>query len=81
MELIEAGPAGRVADLGGPEIVPMRELARRYLSATGRHRLVTSIPVPGEIGRAFREGQDLAPEHVDGRVTFTEFLAARAGNR
>jgi hypothetical protein len=55
VELATAGdPAGRVADLGGPEVRVGVDLAHRYLRATGRHRLVLPVPIPGRVGRGYR---------------------------
>lgn len=75
LELVEAGPSGRVADLGGPQILDVAELMRTFLDATGRRRPVWSVPVPGRL-RGFRDGGHLTPEHADGRVTFAEWLGA-----
>ena len=72
--------AGRADDLGGPQVRTMGDLARAWAAATGRRRVVAPIPLPGALARAVREGGLLAPDHVDGRITFEEFLdAARAG--
>jgi len=72
--LAQAGPAGRVADLGGPETRDVRDLARSWLAATSRSRLVVGVPLPGRLARAFREGHNCAPDHADGRITFEDFL-------
>jgi uncharacterized protein YbjT (DUF2867 family) len=73
--LAVAAPAGRVADLGGPQVLDLRQLARTYLMVAGRRRPLLSVPVPGALGRALRAGHNLTPEHADGRRTFEEFLA------
>lgn len=70
-------PAGRVADLGGPQVLTIGELAGSYLRAAGRHRPVLHVPVPGATARGFRAGGDLCPEHPDGERTWAAFLAAR----
>jgi uncharacterized protein YbjT (DUF2867 family) len=76
-ELVAGGPARRVADFGGPEIRDSGDLARRYLRAFGRRRAVLSVPVPGKIGRALRDGGQLAPAHAAGQLTFDQFVATR----
>ncbi|MER7012954.1 NAD(P)H-binding protein [Saccharopolyspora sp. NPDC000359] len=75
VELAVGAPAGRVPDMGGPEIRSHRDLARAYLAATGRRRIVLPVPLPGAVVTAFRRGGHLAPEQAVGRVTFDEFLA------
>ncbi|MGW3518044.1 SDR family oxidoreductase [Streptomyces hydrogenans] len=76
-ELAAGDPAGRVPDLGGPEVRTFADLARAHLAATGRTRRVLSLPLAGRTYRAFRAGGHLAPGHATGRVTFEEYLAAR----
>ncbi|MGW4381501.1 SDR family oxidoreductase [Kitasatospora sp. NPDC004531] len=76
-DLAEAGPAGRVADFGGPQVRPVEALAAEFLAASGRRRPVLRVPTPGGAVKALRAGGNLAPGHADGRITFAEFLAER----
>lgn len=76
-ELAAGPPAGRVADMGGPEIRSFAELAEAYLRASGRKRRIVEVPLPGKVYRGLRHGGHLAPESAVGRVTFEEFLTAR----
>ncbi len=79
---LAAGPAqGRTADLGGPEVRSMADLAHAWLRATGRRRPVLPVRAPGAIVRGYRSGAHLAPEHAEGVVTFEQFLTARPGAR
>ncbi|QES51127.1 nucleoside-diphosphate sugar epimerase [Streptomyces venezuelae] len=77
--LAVAAPAGRVADMGGPEVLDMAAAARAYLKAAGRRRPVLGVRLPGKTFAAFRRGGHLTPAHAVGRGTFTEFLARRTG--
>lgn len=76
---VDAGPAGRLPDLGGPEVLTVPELAELHLTATGRRRRVVAIPAPGAFSRALRAGANLAPAGRAGGRTFAQFLAERAG--
>ncbi|MFH8443960.1 SDR family oxidoreductase [Streptomyces sp. NPDC018026] len=78
-ELAAGPPAGRVPDMGGPQVRTFESLARAYLDATGRRRAVVNVPLAGKTYRALREGGHLAPEHAVGKGTFEEYLAARFG--
>ncbi|MGW3265153.1 SDR family oxidoreductase [Streptomyces sp. NPDC001056] len=78
-ELALAAPAGRVPDMGGPEVRSFDSLARAYLHATGRRRPVAGLPLLGAAYRAFRAGDHLAPERAVGKGTFEEHLARRFG--
>jgi uncharacterized protein YbjT (DUF2867 family) len=70
-------PAGRVPDLGGPQVRSARDLAHSYLKASGRHRRVLPVRLPGRAFAGYRSGGHLAPEHATGTVTFDDFLAKR----
>jgi uncharacterized protein YbjT (DUF2867 family) len=76
VELATARPAGRVPDMGGPEVLDARELARSYLERVGARRPVVTFPLPGAAARAFRSGANLAPDATDGTITWRDFLAS-----
>lgn len=71
---VQDGPAGRAEDLGGPQVLDLRYLARSWLQATGLRRTLLSFPVPGRVGAAFRSGANLCPEHADGTGSWEQFL-------
>ncbi|WP_283136568.1 SDR family oxidoreductase [Rhizohabitans arisaemae] len=77
-ELTGRPPAGRVPDLGGPQIRPLADLARDYLRVRGPRRSVVPVRVPGRVASAFRRGVHLAPDRAVGRRTFAEFLTGDA---
>ena len=52
-------PAGRVYELGGPDIETHRQLIERVLRETGRHNPL--LPVPGPIGKLIALPFDLLP--------------------
>lgn len=62
VERVAAAPAnGRVDDLGGPEVLPMAELARHWLVAHGAtpdaaQRRVVKWRAPGRLASAYRAG-------------------------
>lgn len=77
LDLAEAGPAGRVPDLGGPRAEDLPDMIRSYARATGHHVWIPAIGLPGVFGRAQRDGSLLpGPGAVLGRQTFAEWLAA-----
>jgi uncharacterized protein YbjT (DUF2867 family) len=80
VELALDSPAGLVADIAGPRVYEMAELVRSYLRAVGKHRLIIPVWMPGSAARALRQGANLAPDRAVGRLTWEEFLAARAGS-
>ena len=72
--LVGAGPSGRVADIGGPEVRGLDDLARAWLCARGRSHRVVGFPIAGRAARAFKEGVNLCPDHKDGNVTWEGWL-------
>jgi uncharacterized protein YbjT (DUF2867 family) len=76
-----AAPAGLVDEMGGPTIYEMKDLARTYLAATGKRRLLVPLRAGGQAGRAIRAGANLTPAHAVGRRTWEDFLAERVGHR
>ena len=77
-DLATAPPAGRVPDMGGPEIRTTKDLARAYLTATGKRRKIINTRLPGATFRAFKQGGHLTPDHAVGRITFDQYLASRS---
>lgn len=78
-ELAAGPPAGRVPDMGGPEVHAFGGLARMYLNARSRRRGLLPVRVPGAAFAGLRRGANLAPDHATGRITFAQFLAFRFG--
>jgi Predicted nucleoside-diphosphate-sugar epimerases len=79
-QLAAGAPAGRVEDMGGPQVRTFRSLAAAHLRATGKRRPLLDVPLAGKAYRAFREGHHLTPGHAVGKGTFEDFLRARSQN-
>ncbi len=75
VELIDAQPAGRVADIGGPAVHSHADLGHMYLAARDSRRRVVEAPAPGRIVAGFRSGANLAPDNPIGTIGFEEYLA------
>lgn len=76
VDLVEAGPQGRVPDLAGPERRELVELARLVNEARGLGRRVVGLRVPGSWGAGMRSGA-LTPttDGPRGVETFEEWLS------
>ena len=77
VDLALGEPAGQVPDLAGPKVYPMADLLDGYLQARGKHRPMLPIRLPGQVGRAYRAGENLSLERSVGQRTWEDFLAAR----
>ncbi len=75
VDLVGEQPAGRVRDIGGPEVRAHADLGRAYLAARRSRRRVAAVPVPGRIVAGYRQGANLAPDNPAGATTFEEYLA------
>lgn len=73
-ELALGAPAGRVPDMGGPQVLDVRDLIRLTLRYGGRRRLTVPLWLPGRTMAGFRAGEHLAPGHAVGERTYEEFL-------
>lgn len=71
--------AGRVPDIGGPEVLTLGEMARAYRRARGLRRLQFRLPLPGEVARGFRDGKATRPDRTVGTTTFAAWLDRQDG--
>ncbi|MEV4649325.1 NAD(P)H-binding protein [Saccharopolyspora sp. NPDC049357] len=74
-ELVDGAPAGRVPDMGGPQVRSHADLPRAYCEAHGLRRRVLRLRPPGAVFRALRAGENLVPDRAVGRATFEDFLS------
>ncbi|HEU0015418.1 MAG TPA: NAD(P)H-binding protein [Longimicrobium sp.] len=72
----EDGPGGRLPDFGGPEVLPLREMAGAWKAARGVRKPVLPLPLPGALASAFRAGMNTVPHgHGDrGTLRWEEWL-------
>jgi uncharacterized protein YbjT (DUF2867 family) len=76
----EAGPAGRLPDLGGPEVLTLGEMARAWKAARGVRRATLNLPLPGALSAAFRAGKNTLPDGHGERGTLRWADWLRAGD-
>ena len=79
VQQVEAGPGGRLPDIAGPEVRTAGELARAWLKARGKRRLLVPLPLFGRIAGGYRAGHNCAPESKYGRTTWEEWLGRKYG--
>ncbi len=77
VELALSDPAGRVPDIGGPEVRTVADIVRGYLEVTGRRKKTLMFWLPGKTARAFREGALTCPNNRYGEIRWEEFLRGR----
>jgi uncharacterized protein YbjT (DUF2867 family) len=74
VEVVIAGPSGRVPDIGGPEVLTYGAMAQAWMQARGRQRRIVHLPMPGGFAAALRRGANTCPEQRYGRITWADWL-------
>jgi uncharacterized protein YbjT (DUF2867 family) len=75
---VDSGPSLAVAEFAGPEILTFADLAMQWLEATGRpQRPVRNLPLPGRLGRAFKDGHAVPAAAELGSQTWPAWLGQR----
>ncbi|WJH25418.1 SDR family oxidoreductase [Pseudarthrobacter defluvii] len=77
VDAAEAGPKGRLPDLGGPQAEHLKDLVAAYLAKTGQKKRIVQLRLPGPMGKAMRNGNLIpAAGSAVGRQNFREWLEA-----
>ena len=74
VEVVRNEPAGRLPDFGGPEVRNLWSLAESWLFARKQNKRRVNLPLPFKFSRQFAAGRLLCPEHMDGKITFEQYL-------
>lgn len=61
--------------VAGPEIRTAKDLVTAWKKAAGKRGIVAQVPLPGALGKFFREGRNIAADATFGTITFDEWLA------
>jgi uncharacterized protein YbjT (DUF2867 family) len=75
VDAVEAGPQGRLDDVGGPMAYEAKDLASSHRAAVGHGRRMIKLNVPGIVGAAFRAGGNLTPNRTTEGKTWNDFVA------
>lgn len=78
LEIVAAGPADDIEELGGPEVLTPRAAGRQWLELTGTRRVLVPVRLPGRLGAAFRAGHLTTSAEPTGTITWRDYLTARA---
>jgi uncharacterized protein YbjT (DUF2867 family) len=78
VELVAAGPSGRVADIGGPEQLRLTDAIATWQAAAGTKKKVWMLRLVGKTIRSFKEGKHMTAMPGFGRETFAEYAARAA---
>jgi uncharacterized protein YbjT (DUF2867 family) len=73
-EAVAAGPAGRLPDIGGPEVLALGAMARPWMDARGRPRRIIHLPLPGGFAAALRQARNTCPDQRYGQISWADWL-------
>jgi len=71
---VERGPAGRLPDIGGPEVLRLGDMLKVWLKARDLKRLVLHLPLPGGFAHALRNGYNTCADRKFGKITWAEWV-------
>lgn len=70
-------PRGRLADFGGPHVVPLADAAAEWMRANAVAKRIVGVPVPGSIAAAFKAQRNTVPFGERGRISWRDWLQRR----
>ncbi len=76
---IEAGPAGLLPNVGGPQVRTLRDLTREWLDVRRDRRRIVHLRLPGRAADAVRAGRLTCPDRAVGDLTWREWLERTYG--
>jgi uncharacterized protein YbjT (DUF2867 family) len=73
-QIVQAGPSGRLPDMGGPRVYTSGELARIWLKQRGVHRAIIPLWLPGKTASRLRQGGNTCPQQAIGKLSWEAWL-------
>lgn len=73
-EIVQAGPSGRVPNMGGPRVHTSGELARIWLKQRGMRRIMLPFFLPGKTASGLRKGGNICPQQATGTTSWEAWL-------
>jgi uncharacterized protein YbjT (DUF2867 family) len=71
---VDASPAGRLPDVGGPEVAILEVIIQQWLHAQRTTRAVSFGEADPAIAEAVRSGARIAPNNPFGKITWRDYL-------
>jgi uncharacterized protein YbjT (DUF2867 family) len=78
--LVDAGPCGRAPDVGGPQVLTIKDMNDVRARMTGHRALLVPVPPIWFLGD-FAAGRHLCPDRAVGRISWEEWLSRRHPRR
>jgi uncharacterized protein YbjT (DUF2867 family) len=76
IDIVDTGPAGRLEDFGGPQVLSLPQIVAARATTADRHATLVRVPAIGPL-RALDAGKNLSPSHARGHMTWQSWLDAR----
>lgn len=73
-DIVAQPPAGLLPDMGGPEVLTMREMAEAWLKVQNKRCWLLPAPAWDAVANGFNKGYNTCPDHRDGKLMWREWL-------
>jgi len=80
VKTLENGPSGRLPDIGGPRVQPVKEIAKAWMAARGEKHMLLPLPPIGPLAWQQPEGANTCPESKFGTITWQDWLQLTYGS-
>lgn len=68
-------PTGGIEELGGPQILSLGEMARKWITLRQMRRAVLSVRLPGKVAAGYRQGDNTCgTEFPHGEITWAQWV-------
>lgn len=74
VQCVADGPVGRAPDIGGPQVLRLRDMAKEWMAVHNTRRPLLRVPLPGKVAAGFRAGNNTVPHNRYGSITWDEWL-------
>jgi uncharacterized protein YbjT (DUF2867 family) len=71
---VAQGPAGRLPDFGGPEVLQLGDMARTWLEIREIRKPIWHMPLSGKTAKTLRLGGLTCPQEKHGNITWAEWV-------
>jgi len=79
-EVANSKPGGLLPDVGGPEVLRVREIARLWLEKRHVRKIVMPLPLPGKAAYGYRHGFHTCPDQRVGKISWAQWLDRTYGS-
>ncbi len=73
-DLALASPTGAIQEIGGPQVLSLREMARTWISLRQMRRAILPLWIAGKVAAGYRRGDNTCAECLRGQITWAQWV-------